>query len=283
MSNIGLVLSGGMAKGAYQIGALKAISEFFAPSDFAYSSGASVGALNSYLFLTGQTDEGIDVWHRIGSCNDRHLVSNILKSDFLFETIENMSSLIPACHLFFPLLSLKKRELYYKDISHTGPAQIRDCLKASVAMPFFNQGITIDDDVLYDGAVIDNIPVSPLTDKDLDYIICIYFDNVNYIFENQEFNDRVIKLRFSDDSFITRSIVFSQDSIDSMIENGYKFAKERLNDIFGSGNYDKEHVLGINRKLTDSLHEKGEKCVRVSGDVLVRNMNKLTRKLVRKS
>ena len=52
MKNIGLVLSGGMAKGAYQIGALQAIDEFFKPSDFSFISSASIGALNSYAYLT---------------------------------------------------------------------------------------------------------------------------------------------------------------------------------------------------------------------------------------
>lgn len=52
MKHIGLVLSGGMGKGAYQVGALTAISEFFQPSDFEYVSAASVGALNTYAFLT---------------------------------------------------------------------------------------------------------------------------------------------------------------------------------------------------------------------------------------
>lgn len=43
--HIGLVLSGGMGKGAYQIGALTAIDEFFNPSEFEYVSAASIGVL----------------------------------------------------------------------------------------------------------------------------------------------------------------------------------------------------------------------------------------------
>ena len=47
--HIGLVLSGGMGKGAYQIGALTAIDEFFNPSEFEYVSAASIGVLNMYF------------------------------------------------------------------------------------------------------------------------------------------------------------------------------------------------------------------------------------------
>lgn len=53
MKHIGLVLSGGMGKGAYQIGALTALNEFFYPSDFEYVSAASIGVLNTYAYLTG--------------------------------------------------------------------------------------------------------------------------------------------------------------------------------------------------------------------------------------
>ena len=60
--HIGLVLSGGMGKGAYQIGALTAISEFFAPSDFEYVSAASIGVLNTYAFLTNNLPKARDTW-----------------------------------------------------------------------------------------------------------------------------------------------------------------------------------------------------------------------------
>ena len=67
MVKIGLVLSGGMAKGAYQIGALQAINEVFKPSDISYASAASVGAINTYLYLT----EGLDKEIGRASCRER--------------------------------------------------------------------------------------------------------------------------------------------------------------------------------------------------------------------
>ena len=48
--NIGLVLSGGMAKGAYQVGALTAIKEIIPDGNIKYISASSVGALNSYAY-----------------------------------------------------------------------------------------------------------------------------------------------------------------------------------------------------------------------------------------
>ena len=54
MKDIGLVLSGGMVKGAYQIGALKAISEYIQPKDFNCLSCSSIGTLNGCACVVGE-------------------------------------------------------------------------------------------------------------------------------------------------------------------------------------------------------------------------------------
>lgn len=56
----GLVLSGGGAKGAYQIGAFKALEELGIASRVTAISGCSIGALNALLFASG----GSDLWER---------------------------------------------------------------------------------------------------------------------------------------------------------------------------------------------------------------------------
>ena len=53
---IGLVLAGGFAKGAYQLGALQALSEFIPRSEIRYMSTASIGTLNGYAFATDQLE-----------------------------------------------------------------------------------------------------------------------------------------------------------------------------------------------------------------------------------
>ena len=60
MENFGLVLCGGGAKGAYQIGALKAIAEY----DISFNgfSGSSIGALNEVFYYTNSLDNLIEIW-----------------------------------------------------------------------------------------------------------------------------------------------------------------------------------------------------------------------------
>ena len=70
-------------------------------------------------------------------------------------------------------------------------------LRASVAMPVYNHAVQIESTAYYDGAMIDNIPVYPLLKHNLDYMICIYFDDICYKFENTYFDNKIVKISFS--------------------------------------------------------------------------------------
>lgn len=62
MKNIGLVLCGGGAKGAYQVGAFKALEELELLDEVKIISSASIGALNGALFLMYSPDEIRHIW-----------------------------------------------------------------------------------------------------------------------------------------------------------------------------------------------------------------------------
>ena len=85
---IGLVLSGGMAKGAYQVGVLKAISEYILPQNFSYISSSSVGVLNSYAFVAGTLDKAEDTWKPYVTTIKGCLLANCLEAVFYRKTSE---------------------------------------------------------------------------------------------------------------------------------------------------------------------------------------------------
>ena len=62
---IGLVLSGGGDKGAYQVGAWKALEEFGISKEIKVISGTSIGALNTVFFDTLSADDLIEKWLNI--------------------------------------------------------------------------------------------------------------------------------------------------------------------------------------------------------------------------
>ena len=61
----GLVLNGGGAKGAYQIGAWAALRQLELYEEITAVSGTSVGALNALLISQDDFDKAINVWKTI--------------------------------------------------------------------------------------------------------------------------------------------------------------------------------------------------------------------------
>ena len=88
--NIGLVLSGGMAKGAYQIGALQAIKNFLPTDEIKYISCASIGVLNGYAYATDKLDYAETMWKELCCEDTRLFVNQILKSSLLQQDIKNL-------------------------------------------------------------------------------------------------------------------------------------------------------------------------------------------------
>lgn len=279
MKHIGLVLSGGMGKGAYQIGALSAISEFFIPSDFEYVSAASIGTLNTYAFLTNNLGKAKHIWENVNLQGNKRFITSILKSAFLQEIIESIVVDINIENTFYvPLLDLSAKELQYYDFSAITPEDMRQYLSASVAMPFYNKGVKIGTKSLYDGAVVDNIPIYPVLKKELEYVICIYFDNVNYIFEDYDSDNKIIRLTFLDNKIVSNSVCIQHASIIQMINEGYRRTRETLAYIFSNGFDDLDHIH--NRIAAVNAVNNGNRTVRITGDVIVTNLNKLVKKVV---
>ena len=277
--HIGLVLSGGMGKGAYEIGALTAISEFFDPSDFEYVSAASVGVLNTYAFLTNNLPKAREIWESVNLKCEKRFITSVLKSTFLQDVITSIVSHEKIDKNFYvPLLDLGNRELLYYNFKDISPDEAAPYLRASIAMPFYNKGVVIGDKALYDGAVVDNIPIYPVLKNNLDYVICIYFDDFNYIFEDYTADNKIIKLTFPDDKIISNSINISHDAIAYMMDEGYRRTKRILSDIFAAGTEDLEAIY---QKIEQINSRDDKKKVRITGDVVVTNMNKVVKRVIR--
>ena len=279
--NIGIVLSGGMAKGAYQIGALKAINKFIPLEDAKYMSCASIGVLNGYAYATDNLQKAEQMWKDICNGDTRYFINQLLRSSLLQQNINNLYDNAKPLHSSFycSLLDINSRHIVYKDLSKVDSEQIPKYLKASVAMPVYNRSVRIGKRAFYDGAMIDNIPVYPLLKHNLDYIICIYFVDTCYKFESTYFDNKVIKITFPSESTIKQSLIFNQESIDDMIKNGYDRTMYLLKTIFFEG-YDKlEHIYDSIEFMNRSSRGNN---LRITGDVLVTNLNRITQKLTRR-
>ncbi|HHV18711.1 MAG TPA: patatin-like phospholipase family protein [Thermoanaerobacterales bacterium] len=199
----GLVLEGGGAKGAYQIGAWKALRELGV--EIKGVAGTSVGALNGAMVVQDDFEKAYEVWHNISfgkilkvdeeiilkikegaisSENFRYLVKSIreifrdrgldvtplrqLLSDVICED-KIRSSEKDFGIVTVALSDLKPVELYIEDIPK---GKLVEYLMASANLPVFKMD-KIDGKLFLDGAFFDNLPIKLLTAKGYRDIITV--------------------------------------------------------------------------------------------------------------
>lgn len=280
MAKIGIVLSGGILKGAYQAGALKAVSEVIDIKNIKYISAASIGALNAFAFASDIIDTAIRLWGEVESLKKNSII-DIFKGEYTGELINSISQnrLKHNMDVYIPLFNVPKLKLEYINISNVTETLLTDYLKASISLPPFQSAVKINGNSYIDGAIIDNIPFKAVQEKSPDYIICIYFDKNNYIFENESFDKKVIRLNYSDNTFIKSSISLKNSNIKEMIDAGYNESLKLMSALFKNGLDDIDYILAENSKLNI---QSGQSTYRITGDVIVNNLNKALSKIIPK-
>ena len=201
---VGLVLSGGGAKGLAHIGVLKVIDSLGVKVD--YIAGTSMGAIIGALYASGYTGKQLDSIFKIIDFDN--LISDDLPraSKAFYERdnsekyaitlpFENFKIKLPSAlsrgqntYSLFTKLTLHVSEI--KNFSElpipffciatnveTGKAVMLDSgnlaqsMMASGALPSLFQAVTINNQVLIDGGVVNNYPVDELRAKGIDIII----------------------------------------------------------------------------------------------------------------
>lgn len=164
--NIGLVFEGGGGKGAYQIGAWKAIRELGLERYIKCVSGTSVGALNAALFYMGSLDKAEQVWSNISDddifCeNGKEFFEN---GDCVFtqeklehliaESIQRTAKVVPNRKCYVTCRYRDKNEYRYFKWSDVIDIELKKkILLASSAIPILFKGVTIDGEWYIDGGV----------------------------------------------------------------------------------------------------------------------------------
>lgn len=197
MSKKGLVLCGGGAKGAYQIGALKALKELGFKPDIV--TGTSVGALNACFAVEDDIELGIKVWSNIDmesifsftekqkdiskSKSMVELTASLIKSgesasyEPLMKLIEKIvdedkirKSNIEYGFVTTQFMPLKKIEIYKDDIPY---GQIKDYVMASAACYPYMKSYTLNDKMYIDGGYFDNMPIDMVIKKGATDIVVV--------------------------------------------------------------------------------------------------------------
>ncbi len=278
---VGLILSGGMAKGAYQLGALRAINTYFQPQDIQYVSVASVGIINAMAFFSNQLDWAENKWLHINDKKEKLFLSSVLKSQYFSDLVDEASTFpVNIEKMYVPILNIPRRQVIYPNLANESPEDKALYVKAAVAFPPFTKAVKIKGRSYYDGALVDDIPFYPLMGCDLDYIICIYFDSYNYVFETDEFTGKVIKIPFESDSkFLKTSFWFDREGIEAMMAEGYRKTKAVLDKVFVDGT---EHLDKIYEHIRERDARHAGDTIRVTGDVIVSRANEVFRRFAKR-
>ena len=201
---VGLVLSGGGAKGLAHIGVLKVIDSLGIKID--YIAGTSMGAIVGSLYASGYSGKDIDSIFK--DVNFDKIINDDLpraaKTFYERDNSEKYALTLPFEHFKIKLPSalsrgqnmlslLSKLTLHVSDIDdfsklpipffcmatnvETGQAVILDkgslplAITASGAFPSLFQPVMIDNQLLIDGGVINNYPIDELKAKGMNLII----------------------------------------------------------------------------------------------------------------
>ncbi|MBR5134974.1 MAG: patatin-like phospholipase family protein [Clostridia bacterium] len=277
---IGLVLAGALVKGAYYVGALRALEEFIPPENITCVSTASVGTISAQAFFTHKLDRGEKMWYDLCNGDKKTFLTQLLPKKEIQDCINELTATPdPLDRPFYTsLLNSSQMTLCYDNLAGMTAEERALRTRASIAFPIYSEPVIIDNNRYLDGGFVDNIPVHPLVDHDLDYIICFYFDAVAHKFEDHEFDNKVIKITYPNMGKIRESLILSRDNVDRMIEEGYNQTKETLSKVFVNGYNDMET---ISRYIAEQNENENAKW-RFTADLVISNINRLTRQFAKR-
>lgn len=171
---VGLALSGGAVLGAAHAGVLRALEEHNITIDCI--SGTSIGALVASLYAFGWDYEhiknfAIDIsWRnltdisfsKMGVLSNRKIRSEMLKD---FGSVNFDDAKIPLAIVATNITTGGKVVLKKGDVGKA--------VMASTCIPGIFDPVEIDGELLVDGGIVENVPVSPLEEMGADFIIAV--------------------------------------------------------------------------------------------------------------
>lgn len=255
----GLVLSGGGAKGAYQMGAWQAMREL--RIKFSSVAGVSIGAINGALIVSNNYKDAIKLWNSVtldkgvkidgelkdpdnlfSSKNYGVLIKEIFKNrgidaspsrEFLSGCIDEQrvrESGIPLGFVTYSLSSLSPTEMFIDDIPE---GQLIDYLLASAKYPGVSK-IGPDDQWFIDGGIYDNTPVSLLRRRGINRLIVIDISSMKGMAHNDDFScAEIVYIRPYNPEELGASFDFSDEMIKKRLTMGYLDAKKAFGRLQG--------------------------------------------------
>lgn len=265
----GLVLNGGGGKGAYQIGAFKAIREAGLDEIVTAVSGSSVGALNMCLFNYDDGTIGEDIWNHItpeqfvdpdlelidgkeGLVSREGLLS-IIDGYMDLEKIRNNPLELYATVTEYDGKEEGKSEAKYMKLNGKSNEDIKQILLASSCMPWIYEPVVMNGLVYRDGGLTDNLPVKPLYDKGIRQFIVILLSDTGKVFVEKFPGSRFLIIRPSKNlgDTVTGTLDFSSRGAKERMELGYMDAARTIR-FYGQENVNLDEIARIELRQVEN-------------------------------
>lgn len=299
----GLALEGGGVKGAFHMGAVKALLE--EGYEFGGVTGTSIGALNGAIIAQGDFEAGYRLWEDmdapllfdIEEAQYKKLIDRRIDKELLLKLAVRMKAIIEnkgidtgkmrqvlegiidekklrSSDTDFGLVTvsitdLKPLELYKEDIPE---GKIIDYLMASASFPGFKLN-PIADKYYIDGGFYDNCPINLLARKGYKDIIAVRTLGMGIVQHVRYRNVNITNIVPSED--LGMPLDFNRDLIRRNLQMGYYDTMRKLRGLKGRKYYivseNEDKVFDIFCKLPDMLVKELGKLLKIK-DMPVKRM-----------
>lgn len=261
MRSYGLVLAGGGAKGAYQIGAWKALSEMGVT--FNAIAGTSIGSINGALIAAGDYEKARQLWLNISidkglrineelpdpenlfsKKNWGTLFKEVIKNggldaspaaDFISQYVDEKKVRESGIPLFAVTVQMTQgvtpREICIDEIPE---GELTDYLMASSNIPLA-VGIGPEGEKFLDGGVYDNIPIMTLKKRGFNKIIILDISNLKGVGHSMNTaNCEIVHIRPYDTEMLGGFMDLDAEAVEKRIKLGYLDAKKSFSHLLGN-------------------------------------------------
>lgn len=263
---IGLVLTGGGARGAYQIGVMKALRELSIDKYIKVISGTSIGALNAILFMSDDIDKAIYIWESISKkeilpIDEKNLTIRSIILHFGIKNMNFIKKYIPTMILggnisrdglinimnkidfdfikkseivcYASCTNLKELTPRYFKINDYEEEDIKKILLATSAMPIIYDYEEIESAEYLDGGIVDNVPIQPVYGENCDIIIVVHLVKESNIDKRLFPNTHIIEIipTIMEDGLFEGTLNFDKDMSKRRMNIGYNDTIEMIKPI----------------------------------------------------
>ena len=291
---IGLVLAGGGARGAYEIGVWKALIELGIDKYIKVVSGTSIGAMNAMLFLHGDYNTAEEIWCNItkdqilpvdekeltlkgilfflGAKNMgfvKKYLPNLVKGgtisrDGLDEILKKVdfnkikTSEVTGYAACTEIPEIKPK--YFNINKHT-TEEIKDILYATSAIPLLYDSQIVEDITYLDGGIVDNVPVQPVYGEGCDIIIVVQLTYDSKVDRSLYPNTKIIEITYEEGTGgdLMGLLDFDINVVKKRMAMGYKDTIYKLKPIMEMARaIDRDNLNNSNRGILSNIFKKNK-------------------------